>query len=157
MPEILLREFARHVPAFAEGNRRRRDGRPGILSGPERLAARPRHLRGGLAAGVPDLDADRVLRDATVDRHRARHRRFVMVAVEARAAVRDAALAGDVRLLDHEEPRARDRHAAEVRKVPIGRRAVVGRVLAHRCDDDAIGQRDAAELNGSEELRGLQW
>ena len=45
---------------------------------------------------------------------------------------------------------------AEMHQVPVGHAAVVGRVLAHRRDDDAVRQRDAAELEGREELRVRQ-
>src|SRR5204862_4933449 len=130
------------------------DRLPGRFVGPERLAAKPWHLRRGLAAGVADLDADRVRRDPAVDLHRARHRRVVMVAVESGTTVRDAALARHVGLLDDEESRARARHAAEMGEMPIGHAAVVGRGLAHRRDDQTIGQGDAAELDRREEFRG---
>ena len=74
----------------------------------EPLAALPRHLRRGLAAGVRELDADRrsatARRQASITRF---DRRFVVLAVEAGAAVRDAAFARHARGLDDQQPGAR--------------------------------------------------
>jgi hypothetical protein len=69
---------------------------------------------------VAYLDADRIFRDAAVDLHRTRHRRLVVVAVQARATVRDAPFARHVGLLDHEQARAGAGHAAQVREMPVG-------------------------------------
>ena len=152
--QLRLRQLMRRMPAVAERDRRRPDRRPGRVLRPERLAAFPRHLRRRLASRVAELDADRILGDAAIDLHRARHRGLVVVAIKAGAAVRDAPFAGDVRLLDHEQARSRAGEGAQVREVPVGHRAVVGRVLAHRRDDDAVRERDAAELDRREQLRG---
>ena len=46
--------------------------------------------------------------------------------------------------------RAADRAAAEVHEVPLVGDAVFGRVLAHRRDEDAIGDRDRPQREGAE-------
>jgi hypothetical protein len=79
---------------------------------------------------------------------------FVVVAVEAEAALGDAAVALDVGRLEAEQAGARHRQHAVVDLVPGLGAAVDRRVLAHRRDDDAIGERHAAELDGREELDG---
>src|SRR5262245_22440926 len=56
--DVVERHLARHMPALAERQRRWRDGRPGILVRPERTAPLPRPLRGGLAAGVRELNTE---------------------------------------------------------------------------------------------------
>jgi hypothetical protein len=81
-------------------------------------------------------------------------RRLVLVAVEAEAALRDAALALDVRGLEAEQAGARHGEHAVVHLMPGLRAAVDRGVLAHRRNDDAVGQRDSADLDGREELGG---
>ncbi len=66
------------VPAFGEGDRRGGDGGPGVLGGPERLAAEPRDLRRRLAAGMGELDA----------RRRAMTHLFIIGNVEVHASYR---------------------------------------------------------------------
>ncbi len=81
-------------------------------------------------------------------------RRLVLVAVDAEAALRDATLALDMGGLEAEQARARHGEHAVMHLVPGLRAAVDGRVLAHRRDDDTVGQRNAAELDRGEELGG---
>ena len=81
-------------------------------------------------------------------------RRLVVVAVEAEATLCDAAFTFDVGGLETEQARARHGEHAVVNLVPGLGAAVYGRVLAHGRDDDAVGQGNAAELDGSEELGG---
>ena len=57
------------------------------------------------------------------------------------------------RLEDHQAG-ARQREVAEVDQVPVARRAVDGRVLAHRRDDDPVGKRQAAESQRVEQVSG---
>src|ERR1700730_18492907 len=57
---FLNRQLVRNVPALPERYGRRRHGLPGRLARAEGLAAFERRVRGGLAAGVRELDADRV-------------------------------------------------------------------------------------------------
>ena len=86
-------ELARNGPALADRDRRRRDRLPRRLRPGERLAPFPRHLRGALAPGVPDLDAERSISEPFADLDHTRHCRFIVVVVEAAAGVGDAAFA----------------------------------------------------------------
>jgi len=79
-------------------------------------------------------------------------RELVAVRIESEAAMGDPPRALHRRRLDHQEPRAGDREAAEMHPVPVGGAAVIGAVLAHRRDDDAIRQGEAAQGNRCEEL-----
>jgi hypothetical protein len=54
--------------------------------------------------------------------------------------------------LDHDEPRPRHPELHQVLKVPVGRRAVVGRVLAHRRDHDPVGELHRAQRQLLEQL-----
>ena len=94
-------------------------------TGPVRAAARrrpPRPLRGGLAAGVRDLDAELGGAGAAACVDDARQRRLVVVGVEPDAAMGDAAAALDMRRLDDDQARAGIRQHAEMGEMPVGRR-----------------------------------
>jgi hypothetical protein len=83
-------------------------------------------------------------------------RALVVVAVEARAALGDAALALDMRGLEAQQAGTRHRQHAVVHLVPGLGAAVDRGVLAHRRDDDPVGQGDAAQLDGREQLGSHQ-
>ena len=139
--ELRRVERVRRGPGLRERERRRRDGRPRVLGGGEGLAAAlPRDVDRRLATGVRELDAepgaDR--RDGAARGEDAGERALVVIAVEPEAAVRDAPATLDGGGLDHHEPGAAQGEVHEVLQVPIGGRAVVRRVLAHRRDDDAV-------------------
>jgi hypothetical protein len=53
---------------------------------------------------------------------------------------------------DNQQSSTRQRHLAEMNGVPISRETLVGHVLAHRGNDDAIGQFKWADLEGGEKL-----
>ena len=78
------------------------------------------------------------------------------VVVEAEAAVRDAPVARDCGGLDREHAGTRLQQLAPVDEMPIVGAAVVGRVLAHRRHDDAIGQREPAQRERVEEMQALR-
>ena len=63
--------------------------------------------------------------------------------VEAEVAGGDAALGRDRGRLDDQQAGARQREMAEMDQVPVDRRAFARRVLAHRRDDDPVGEREA--------------
>ena len=139
------RRLARHVPV------RRRTGSPtapivchGSSLGLERPAALPGPLRRGLAAGVRDLDAELGGADAAAVRDHARQRRLVVVGIEPDAAVGDAAVPLDMRSPRRSPGRRRNSPACRdgVMCQSVGA-AVVGAVLAHRRDHDAVGEFDA--------------
>jgi hypothetical protein len=147
-------ERLRRRPVRIEGDRRWRDGRPGILRRRQRLATLPRPLRGRLAAGVADLDRKARPRRRHPPRRieHAGERRLVGVGVEAEAAVRDAPVPLHRRRLQHDHAGARDGELHQVLQVPVGGAAVGGRVLAHGRHDDAVGNLDWADGKRREEV-----
>ena len=62
----------------------------------------------------------------------------------------DAAVALDMRRLDDHQRGAGIRQHAEMHQVPVVGAAVVGRILAHRRDDDAVGKRQAGQSDRRE-------
>ena len=77
----------------------------------------------------------------------------VLGLVHAGTARRDAGLSGDIGHLGIDEAGAADGEAAEMNQMPVVGRAVLGRVLAHRRDDDAVLQRYAAQAERGEHGR----
>ena len=75
----------------------------------------------------------------------AAHRRLGLVRPEAHVGVGDAAFGQNGGRLDGQQRRARQREMAEMDEVPVGHAAVDGRVLAHRRDDDAVGQLEGTD------------
>jgi hypothetical protein len=148
--ELVLRQCVRCDPAFVERNGARRDDVPRRLAaqkivGIKRSIAEPRALHAGLASGMGELDC----------RHRtmiaqegcyACERRDMRVAPQTHIAMRDAAVLRHRGCLDHDDAGAAEREAAEMHEMPIVGHAVIGRILAHRRDDDAILGLDAAQF-----------
>src|SRR5215510_6517342 len=132
----------------------RSDRLPSILSRCKRLAALPRTARGGFAAGMGELDAELRRAIAAAVGYDARKRRFAIVRIEPEAAVADAAAALDAGRLDHDQRRPGIGEHAEVVDVPVGGHAVVGAVLAHGRDDDAVREFEIGELNGRKQGTG---
>jgi hypothetical protein len=66
--------------------------------------------------------------------------------------VRDSTNSFDRSGFDNQQASTRERHLAKVDGVPIGREPFVGHVLAHRGNDDAIGQFKWADLEGGKKL-----
>jgi hypothetical protein len=98
----------------------------------DRLAARMRQL---------DRDMDRRMRAHRVQH--ARQRRLVGVGVQAQVLRARCGRSGDTAVASRSagrRPRARGGPGGHV---PVGRRSFLGRVLAHRRDDDAVGQAQA--------------
>ena len=77
----------------------------------------------------------------------------VFGSVHARAARRDAGVGRDVGHLGEDQSGTAEGPAAEVYQVEIADQAVLGRIHAHRRDDDAIGQGQAAQLQRCEHGR----
>jgi hypothetical protein len=67
----------------------------------------------------------------------------------------DPPLGQNRRGLTENEPGAADRAAPEVHEVPVVRKPVLARILAHRRDDDAVAQLDAAEAERRKEVNVL--
>ncbi len=74
-----------------------------------------------------------------------RQRRLAGIGIKAEASMSDAARALDVGRLDHQQPGAGIRQHAEMGHVPVIRDAVIGAVLAHRRDDDAVREAEVGE------------
>ena len=127
------------MPALAERRGARRYGLPRIFSGAERRAAFPRPMSRSLAARVRQLNAEsRRAAEPPRGMQRTFERRFVVVAVQAEAGVRDAAATFDGRRFDDDQAGTRIRELREVLQMPVGRRAVARAVLTHRRDDETI-------------------
>ena len=113
------------------------------------LAALPRHVARRLAARMARAGSRPGMREcARMAASTRAERRLVVVAIEAEVAGRDAPERLDRGRLDDQQPGARQRELPEVDQVPVGRIAVLGRVLAHRRDHDAVAQRQRAEREG---------
>jgi hypothetical protein len=87
-------------------------------------------------------------------RDHARESILARIRIDAGAAMRDAPDALDAgRFHDHQRRTGICQHA-EMRRVPRARDAVIGAVLAHRRDDDAVGKIEAGELDRREKCTG---
>ena len=91
-------------------------------------------------------------------------RHFVVVGIKPHAAVGDAALAFDVGCFDDDQRGAGIGQHAEMHQVPVIGAAIVGGILAHRRDDDAVGKLETGQPDrartkhwswGNYSLRGL--
>ncbi len=137
-------------------NRRRRDGRPSARGRRDQRAAFPRALRRALPAGVRELQGDCHRRCLPARARKAVAQcAFRGVVVQAEASWRDASIGRHRSGLDRHHARPRKQHLSPVNEVPVRRAAFVGRVLAHRRDDDAVRQRERAQRDGVEEVHGL--
>ena len=152
--DIRRGHLPRHGPARTERQRRRRDGLPGVLARLQRRAAVPRQLRRGLAAGMGELDAEfrGAVAPAGVDD--VLERRLAIIGIKSEAAVSDAPVALHMGRLHDEQAGAGIGEHAEMGHVPVVRAAVIGAVLAHRRDDDAIVEFDAGKFDGREQRGG---
>ena len=146
--------LARHLAVREDtGAARRDDQRPVAVGAAARRS--PSHsrrvepLRPAWASWMPILRRAVACTKSTM-RFQARD---VLGLVHAGAAGRDAALAADVGHLGDHQPGAADRAAAEVHEVPVVGRAVLGRVLAHRRDDDAVREHEVAQAERREHRR----
>ncbi len=151
MRHILLGHGARRMPARTERQRRRPDRRPGVFGVRQRLGAFPRPLRRSLAPGMRELNADFGVADMVAVINDALEGCLAGVGIKPEAAVGDTAAPLDMGRLDDQEPGAGIRQHAEMRHVPVVADAVVGAVLAHRRDDDAVGKRQIGKLYGREQ------
>jgi hypothetical protein len=146
-------EGERRLFSARMGKRRGRDRAPAARLAQRNLrAALPWNLTRCLAAGMCELHADPDRRVGAHGAEDVRQRRFVGVAVETEVGVRDPSLGRDRGRLDDHQARARQRQVAQVDQVPVARRALARGVLAHRRDDDPVGERESADLQRLEEL-----
>ena len=101
-----------------------------------------------------ELDAELCRAIAAAVGDDARKCRFAIVRIEPEAAVADAAAALDAGRLDHHQRRPGIGEHTEVVDVPVGGYAVVGAVLAHGRDHDAVREFEIGELNGRKQGAG---
>ena len=153
-------------PAASNAKRRRlallvRDRRgplhpPAAFGHRDQLPAVPWRVARRLAAGMGELDHHGGLR-ALAHRGQDRlQRRFGGVVVEAEAARRDAADRLHRGRLDAEDRSPRQRQRIDVGEVPVIGLAIDGRILAHRRHHDAVGKRQAAQLDrGKQSAHGM--
>ncbi len=78
-------------------------------------------------------------------------RGFRRIVPESDIGVGDPPLWQDGSRLDGQQRRTRERKMAEVDEVPVGHATVDGRVLAHRRDDDAVGQIEVTDAKWCEQ------
>ncbi len=104
----------------------------------QRLGALPGALRRRLASGMRELDTELRRADALAMQHDALERVLAGIGINAHAAMRDPAKPLDMRRFKHEKPGAGICQHAEMGHVPVVGDAVIGAVLAHRRDDDAV-------------------
>ena len=142
--DLRLAHGVRFDGVVMERHRARRPRHPTAILGAKRLAAFPRALATGLAAGMGDLDAG----DATAildQRHQPLGEVALRLGPQAQAARRDPAQSGDVGRFSEHDAGATHGFGAEVLDVPVGAEPVLGSVLAHRRDRDAVLGGDAAQ------------
>ena len=134
-----------------ERQRRRCDSLPSsrLVRGDLR-AALPRQPRRGLASGMRQLQYHADRRVGSDRREYTRQRRGILVAVQPQIARRDAAVRRHRSSLDGQHRGAGERQMAQMDHVPIGRRTVHGGVLTHGRDEDAVRQRQFAQVEGRE-------
>ena len=145
-------EFLRRIVAHVQGKWRWRDGLPAIrLTRRNLFAAEPRLLGRCLATRVAELDCDGHRGPTAHGREHPCHRFFIFIGPEARVTVGDPPFGRDGGCFDRQQRRARKREVAEMNHVPIGHAPVVGRILAHRRDHDAVGELEAADLQWAEQ------
>ena len=154
--DLVFAQRVRRRPAFGIGDRRSRDDRPRVLIGGQRAIALPGPPVGGLAAGMGKLGAElRARRRHAFGRiERAFRSRFIGVGIEAEAAMADAAAPLHARHLDGDHARARHCEVHPVLQVPVGRRAVIGRILAHRRHSDAVREVEVGQCDRGKKMRG---
>ena len=97
-----------------------------------------------------ELDCDRHVGMSANQFQNLGQRGLVLVRPEAEIVRADAAFRHDSRRLDNQEACARQRKVAQVNRMPIRRAAILGRILAHGRNHDAVAHVERADLKGSE-------
>lgn len=103
---------------------------------------------------MSDLNAEFGAAHAACLRNHPRQSRFIVVRVKAQAAMRDAAVPFDMGCLHNHQRCAGMRHHAKVHEVPVIGAAVIGRILAHGRNDDAVGKLKAGHTKGRKQGTG---
>jgi hypothetical protein len=139
----------RHRPFLAVGDRAWRDGAPfvpvvDVARARQRPVAFPWPARAGLPPGMAELDAGRGILlldegDETAERL------DELVVPDAEIAHGAAAAPLHLGRFHDDKPRAAGRELAGIHQVPVGRKALDGRILVHGRHDDAVLQFNAAD------------
>ena len=139
-----IERLGRLVPAVEGRRAGARDWRPATAFDGERPAALEGGRRARLASRVRELHAwnGALRRDEAED---AREHLDVRVLPDSEVVRTDPAVGEYGSRLGQHGPCAANRPAAEVDEMPVAREPVDARVLAHRRDDNAVAERDAAQ------------
>jgi hypothetical protein len=144
--EALSVEGDRRVLAVLVRDRRRRDRLPAVcMIGCDLHPVFPRYLRRGLATGVRQLNGNLHVGPAADAFQHPGDRGFCRVVPESHIGVGDPCVGQDGSRLDGQQRRTRERKMAEMDEVPVGHAAIDGRVLAHRRDNDPVGQFEGTD------------
>lgn len=108
----------------------------------------PRQIGRRLAAGVRQLDADRHRRPASYRLQHLGQGLLGRIVVQTKIGVTDAPFRHHRRRFENQQAGARLRQGAQVDAVPIAGAAVLCRVLAHRRNDNPVGERERTEGDG---------
>ena len=149
---IAAGQFLRGLGAPVPGQRRGGDERPGLPVGEWRAAA-GQQLRRAFAPGVAELDGDLGSAAAVDEVDDAPPGLGVGGAPQPRAARADARLGRDIGHLAHDQPGTAHGSAADVDQVPVVGQAVLGGVLTHGADDDAVVEGQRAQREGLKHRR----
>ncbi len=147
--DVVHAELVRHEPAGIHRDRARRYHFPRDFSAcaitvVDRTVAVPRPLHRGLAAGMRELN--RRYRAVGFDEiGNALQWRDVCIRPDAQVTVSDAAFGFDRGGFGENQSGAASGHFAEVDEMPVVGHPLMRRVLAHRGNDDAVLERDAAQ------------
>jgi len=146
----------RNPEQLGEGFRRRSLRLPAAIGFRDirALEKLPRRPRRRLAPGVIELDAHRHVREVANVGNQLRQRGLVGVGIEAEALRGNTPLRAHRCRLENCEARARQREGAGVLPVPRRGRAIDRAVLAQRRNHNPVFQREIAQMDGREELRG---
>ena len=136
-----------YVVVRGEGDGAGGDGLPVAFLWCEEAFAAERRSHAAFASGVGQLDTG-------ADALRVNEGRDllepgdVLVFPDAEVGGGDAAFRQNGGSLDHDEAGASLRAGAEVDEMPVGGESIVGGVLAHGRDADAVGESDRTKLQG---------
>lgn len=135
--------------SLAERQRRCRHGLPAMrVVGRDGLAAFPRQIGRGLAPGMRQLDADRHRRPASYRLQYLGQRLLGRIIVQPKIGVTDAPFRYHCGRFENQQAGAGLRQRAQMDAVPIAGAAVLCRVLAHRRNDNPVGERKRTEGDG---------
>lgn len=108
-------------------------------------------MRRALAAGIGNLDAELGIAHAPRLRDHASERCFIVIGVQAKATMRDAAMPFDMGGFDNHHRGAGMSHHPQMHEMPVIRAAVVSGILAHRRNNDTVGELEVRQAKRREQ------